>query len=305
MEFDTTDCLSRHDISAPVRARMVDWIIEVLTNFSCGDQTFFTTVSLMDRYFKACPEPLPVTKLHVIGVTSLFVASKFEDISPLRMQTVDEKISQRKIPIEDIKQQEVEILKAVKHQVHAPTILDFLSHFLVEVLGIEIKDGTETQQKQQRALNFVQEKKQRQAGQAPQATPESQQRRVKCNRFDTIEADEGNLDEEARTENYLVEKMSIYLAKMAMHDAELSCRKPSLLAIGSIYVALKICEQLKRKEFISSTVVKRLIKKSQMEEGDILDVSQKVLFLAQNFDKAFPQLENLKITHFKLITQLL
>lgn len=90
-----------------------------------------------------------------------------------------------------------------------------------------------------------------------------------------------------------------------MHDHELSSRKPSLLAIGSIYVALKICEQLKRKEFISSTVVKRLIKKSQMEEGEILDVSQKVLFLAQNFDKAFPHLDNLKITHFKLITQLL
>lgn len=99
LEYDTTDCLSRHEISAPVRARMVDWIIEVLTNFSCGDQTFFTAVSLMDRYFKACPEPLPVTKLHVIGVTSLFVASKFEDINPLRMQTVDEKISQKKIPI--------------------------------------------------------------------------------------------------------------------------------------------------------------------------------------------------------------
>ena len=103
-----------------------------------------------------------------------------------------------------------------------------------------------------------------------------------------METCQSNLDEEARTENYLIEKMSIYLAKMAMHDHDLSWRKPSLLAIGSIYVALKICEQLKRKEFISSTVVKRLIKRSQMEEGDILDVSQKVLVLAQNFDKAFP-----------------
>ena len=49
----------------------------------------------------------------------------------------------------------MEILKAVKHQIHAPTILDFLGHFLVEVLGIEIKDGTETQQKQEKALSFA------------------------------------------------------------------------------------------------------------------------------------------------------
>lgn len=134
---------------------------------------------------------------------------------------------------------------------------------------------------------------------------QSKQKHEKCNRFDTLDLNEANLDEEAKTENYLIEKMSIYLAKMSMHDLELSHRKPSLLAIGSIYVALKICEQLKKKDLINSTVVHRLIKKSKMEEGEILDVSQKVLFLAQNFDKAFPQLDNLKNTHFKLITQLL
>ena len=43
-------------------------------------------------------------------------------------------------------------------------------------------------------------------------------------------------------EDYLVEKMSIYLAKMSMHDYYLSTKKPSLIAVASIYVALKICE---------------------------------------------------------------
>lgn len=49
-------------------------------------------------------------------------------------------------------------------------------------------------------------------------------------------------EELQKVENYLVEKMAIYLAKMSMHDADLSARKPSLLAVGAIYVALKICE---------------------------------------------------------------
>jgi len=40
----------------------------------------------------------------------------------------------------------------------------------------------------------------------------------------------------------MIEKMAIYLAKMTMHDADLSSRKPSFLAVGVIYVALKICE---------------------------------------------------------------
>jgi len=42
-----------------------------------------------------------------------------------------------------------------------------------------------------------------------------------------------------------------------------------------------------------------------MAEDDILDVSQRVLFLAQNFDNEFPSLENLKKTHFAIITTLL
>ena len=40
----------------------------------------------------------------------------------------------------------------------------------------------------------------------------------------------------------LIYKMAMYLAKMSMHDYELSGRKPSLVGIGALYVALKICE---------------------------------------------------------------
>jgi hypothetical protein len=68
-------------------------MIEVLTNFKCDDQTFFIAVSLMDRYFKGCREIKVVSDLHVTGVTAMFVASKFEDIFPLKMKTVYEKIA--------------------------------------------------------------------------------------------------------------------------------------------------------------------------------------------------------------------
>lgn len=67
--------------------------------------------------------------------------------------------------------------------------------------------------------------------------------------------------------------MGIYLAKMSMHDDGLAFRNPSLLAVGSIYVSLKICEQLRRKDLINSQVVERLITVSKMGEDQILDVS--------------------------------
>jgi len=35
--IDTTNCLERHKITPALRARMIDWKIEVLTNFRCDD----------------------------------------------------------------------------------------------------------------------------------------------------------------------------------------------------------------------------------------------------------------------------
>ena len=38
LKYDTRDCLLRHvEITGQLRARMVDWMIEVLTNFRCDD----------------------------------------------------------------------------------------------------------------------------------------------------------------------------------------------------------------------------------------------------------------------------
>ena len=94
LQNDTSDCLVNHpQINDGLRARMIDWMIEVLTNFKCDDQTFFLAVSLMDRYFKLTPEQKLLSELHVTGVTCMFVASKFEDIYPLKMKTVFEKIA--------------------------------------------------------------------------------------------------------------------------------------------------------------------------------------------------------------------
>jgi len=59
---------------------MVDWMIEVLTNFKCEDQTFFLAISLLDRYLKGSPKPQEIADLHLMGVTCMFIASKYEDI---------------------------------------------------------------------------------------------------------------------------------------------------------------------------------------------------------------------------------
>jgi hypothetical protein len=115
---------------------MVDWMIEVLTNFKCDDQTFFLSVSLIDRFFKNKQDTKEVGDLHIIGVTCMFVASKYEDIYPLKMKMVYEKIAHKKLPIEKIKGLEMEILKSINYKIAAPTSLDFLKVYLKQVLNI-------------------------------------------------------------------------------------------------------------------------------------------------------------------------
>lgn len=131
---------------------MVDWMIEVLTNFRCDDQTFFLAVSLMDRYFKNCKTRKEVSDLHIIGVSSMFIASKFEDIYPLKMKTVFEKIAHKKLEISRIKDLELDMLSSIEYKIHAPTVLDFLKVYLAEVLNIEIVSRTETKRKEDLAL---------------------------------------------------------------------------------------------------------------------------------------------------------
>jgi len=132
----TENSLMRHKITPALRARMIDWMIEVLTNFKCDDQTFFLAVSLIDRYFKGKSETREISDLHIIGVTTMFIASKYEDIYPLKMKMVFEKIAHKKLAIEDIKSLELDILKCIDYKIPAPTVLDFLRVYLQEVLGI-------------------------------------------------------------------------------------------------------------------------------------------------------------------------
>jgi hypothetical protein len=128
--YNTANSLTRHKITPALRARMVDWMIEVLTNFKCDDQSFFLAVSLMDRYFKLKQETREISDLHIIGVTCMFVASKYEDIYPLKMKMVYEKIAHKKLPIEKIKSLEMDILRQINYKIPAPTSLEFLKVYL-------------------------------------------------------------------------------------------------------------------------------------------------------------------------------
>jgi len=185
-------------------------------------------VSLIDRYLQGKEEVREVADLHSIGVTCMFVASKYEDIYPLKMKMVHEKIAHKKLAVEKIKAIEMDILKVIKYKIQAPTSLDFLKVYLKQVLNI---NSISTLKSNAKAAQVTKDKKENaDSATAPSTT--------------TLES-----------EMLLIDKMSMYLAKMSLHDYELQGKKASLQAIGSLYVALKICEQLKKTQLITNDIV--------------------------------------------------
>ena len=53
--------------------------------------------------------------LHIIGVASMFIASKFEEIYALKFSTVYEKIGHKKLNKIDIIKKEADILNALNY----------------------------------------------------------------------------------------------------------------------------------------------------------------------------------------------
>ena len=112
---------------------MIDWMIEVLNNYKCEDETFFIAVGIMDRFFKKTERELKAEDLHLIGVVSMFIASKYQDLVPLKMVVVEEKISHGKFSAREILKKEEEILTTIDYDITKPSSWDFICFFFEEI----------------------------------------------------------------------------------------------------------------------------------------------------------------------------
>lgn len=75
-------------MGSSLRARMVDWMIEVMSSYKFTNYTFFKAIDLMDRYFSKETVSQTNSKMHMIGVTCIYMISKLEEVEPLRMSVL-------------------------------------------------------------------------------------------------------------------------------------------------------------------------------------------------------------------------
>lgn len=69
------------DVTPKMRSVLLDWINEVHNQFSLELETYHMAVSMIDRYLQANTKT-PRRYLQLVGVTALFMASKYEELMP-------------------------------------------------------------------------------------------------------------------------------------------------------------------------------------------------------------------------------
>ena len=167
----------------------------------------------------------------------MFIANKYEEIYPLKLATIYEKIAHKKLSIEQIKKKELEILETLNYNLNNATPYEFMT---IALNGLNLK-------------SLISKK----------------------------------------SYEYL-EKVSLYLLKMMMHDYTLLSKQCyHELAASTIFVAFKIIEQLDQ-EFPVDSKSKEIRELLDVQDDIFYETSSRILNMAKNFEKIYPNFDNLK-----------
>jgi cyclin B/cyclin A len=89
---------------------MLDWLVEVTTAFKCRERTYFLCASLFDHFLHKFPVKLENKDVYGIGVTCLFLGSKYEDVFPLTSDVISDKVAHGVFSQSNIKTREMIML---------------------------------------------------------------------------------------------------------------------------------------------------------------------------------------------------
>lgn len=104
----------RQRINPEIRTKMIDWMIEVLFVYKSEIETLFLSVYIMDLFIYRSKNLVKTDDIHLLGMTSMFIASKFEDVIPLRMDSLVVKVGHEAFNDCQIKEKEKEVLDAIE-----------------------------------------------------------------------------------------------------------------------------------------------------------------------------------------------
>lgn len=135
-------CLGRfldtHGVQEKFRAKMIDWMFEVLTIYQQRESTIFKSVFLLDLYYAHRREPESLDELHLLGIVCMMIASKSEEVKYIKLDAFVNTIGRGKFTKERILAKEVELLSVISFRTAFPTLHELMT---CAFRLLDVKDG--------------------------------------------------------------------------------------------------------------------------------------------------------------------
>uniref|UniRef100_A0ACD5YK37 Uncharacterized protein n=1 Tax=Avena sativa TaxID=4498 RepID=A0ACD5YK37_AVESA len=132
------------DVTANMRAILIDWLVEVSEEYKLVADTLYLTVSYVDRFLSA--NPLGRNRLQLLGVAAMLIAAKYEEISPPHVEDFCY-ITDNTYTRLELLTMESDILRLLDFEIGSPTIKTFLRRFT--------KSGPEEKKRSSLLLEFL------------------------------------------------------------------------------------------------------------------------------------------------------
>ncbi|XP_034091083.1 G2/mitotic-specific cyclin-B1-like [Gymnodraco acuticeps] len=115
--------LQGQEVTGNMRAILVDWLVQVSLKFRLLQETMYLTVGIIDRFLQ--DNPVPKKQLQLVGITAMFLASKYEEMYPPEISDFAY-VTDKAYTTAEIRDMEMAILRVLKFQLGRPLPLQFL-----------------------------------------------------------------------------------------------------------------------------------------------------------------------------------
>jgi len=122
------DFLNGCPTTEKMRAVLVDWLIEVQIQFDLVQETLFLSIDMIDRYLNIEGKNVYRSRLQLVGVAAMFLASKIEEVyAPAISDFVY--ITDNTYTDSEIRNMEMKIICALNFDLCQPVSLNFLRRY--------------------------------------------------------------------------------------------------------------------------------------------------------------------------------
>ncbi|KAJ6235544.1 g2/mitotic-specific cyclin-3-related [Anaeramoeba flamelloides] len=114
-------------INSKMRGILVDWLSDVCQEYKLHSETLYLAVNYIDRFLSL--NCISKKHLQLLGVTALFIASKYEEVYPPTVKNFSD-ITENSISKKDIFKCEIKIVNALQFDLSPVTPKPFLKRYL-------------------------------------------------------------------------------------------------------------------------------------------------------------------------------